>query len=41
VLYGCDSGGATLAQALGEARVGLESDPVATATGWSFICLGS
>jgi tetratricopeptide (TPR) repeat protein len=34
-------GGASLAQALRDARVGLESDPVAAATGWSFICLGS
>jgi len=34
-------GGASLAQALCDARRGLESDPVAAATGWSFICLGS
>jgi CHAT domain-containing protein len=34
-------GGASLAQALRDARVGLESDPVAAATGWSFVCLGS
>jgi len=34
-------GGATLAEALRDARAGLESDPVAAATGWSFICLGS
>jgi tetratricopeptide (TPR) repeat protein len=34
-------GGASLGQALRDARVGLESDPVAAATGWSFICLGS
>jgi tetratricopeptide (TPR) repeat protein len=33
--------GASLPQALRDARVGLESDPVAAATGWSFICLGS
>jgi len=34
-------GGASLARALRDARAGLESDPVAAATGWSFICLGS
>jgi tetratricopeptide (TPR) repeat protein len=34
-------GGATLPEALRGARLGLESDPVATATGWSFICLGA
>jgi hypothetical protein len=34
-------GGAPLARALRDARAGLESDPVAAATGWSFICLGS
>ena len=33
--------GASLAQALRDARRGLESDPVAAVTGWSFICLGS
>jgi len=33
--------GASLAEALRDARRGLESDPVAAATGWSFICLGS
>src|SRR6202012_1826107 len=34
-------GGATLPEALRDARPGLESDPVAAATGWSFICLGA
>jgi tetratricopeptide (TPR) repeat protein len=34
-------GGATLPEALRDARLRLESDPVAAATGWSFICLGS
>jgi hypothetical protein len=34
-------GGATLPAALRSARLGLESDPVAAATGWSFICLGA
>jgi hypothetical protein len=34
-------GGASLARALRDARVGLAADPVAAATGWSFICLGS
>ena len=34
-------GGATLPEALRGARLGLESDPVAAATGWSFICLGA
>jgi hypothetical protein len=33
--------GASLAEALRDARRGLESDPVAAATGWSFICLSS
>src|SRR5271166_4155262 len=33
--------GAPLARALRDARQGLEADPVAAATGWSFICLGS
>jgi tetratricopeptide (TPR) repeat protein len=33
--------GASLAEALRDARQGSESDPVAMATGWSFICLGS
>jgi CHAT domain-containing protein/tetratricopeptide (TPR) repeat protein len=33
--------GAPLARALAGARRGLEADPVAAATGWSFICLGS
>jgi hypothetical protein len=33
--------GASLPEALRDARRGLESDPVAAATGWSFICLGS
>jgi CHAT domain-containing protein len=33
--------GASLAEALRDARRGSESDPVAMATGWSFICLGS
>jgi CHAT domain-containing protein len=33
--------GASLAEALRDARRRLESDPVAAATGWSFICLGS
>jgi tetratricopeptide (TPR) repeat protein len=34
-------GGASLAEALRDARRRCESDPVAAATGWSFICLGS
>jgi tetratricopeptide (TPR) repeat protein len=34
-------GGAGLAEALRDAREGSESDPVAAATGLSFICLGS
>lgn len=34
-------GGASLAEALCDARRGSESDPVAVAAGWSFICLGS
>ena len=34
-------GGCALPEALRSARLGLESDPVAAATGWSFICLGS
>ena len=34
-------GGSALPQALRSARLGLESDPVAAATGWSFICLGA
>ncbi len=33
--------GATLAEALRDARRGSESDSVAAATGWSFICLGT
>jgi tetratricopeptide (TPR) repeat protein len=33
-------GGASLAEALRDARHESESDPVAAATGWSFICLG-
>jgi tetratricopeptide (TPR) repeat protein len=33
--------GAPLARALRDARAGLEADPVAAATAWSFICLGS
>lgn len=33
-------GGATLPEALRSARLGLDADPVAAATGWSFICLG-
>jgi tetratricopeptide (TPR) repeat protein len=33
--------GASLAEALRDARQGSESDSVAMATGWSFICLGS
>jgi CHAT domain-containing protein len=33
--------GSALPEALRSARLGLESDPVAAATGWSFICLGS
>jgi tetratricopeptide (TPR) repeat protein len=33
--------GASLAESLRDARRGLESDPVAAATAWSFICLGS
>jgi tetratricopeptide (TPR) repeat protein len=34
-------GGATLPEALRDARSGPEAGPVAAATGWSFICLGS
>ncbi|MGE5287426.1 MAG: CHAT domain-containing protein [Micromonosporaceae bacterium] len=34
-------GGAGLAEALCRARCGSGSDPVAAATGWSFICLGA
>ena len=34
-------GGASLAEALRDARHRCQSDPVAAATGWSFICLGS
>jgi tetratricopeptide (TPR) repeat protein len=34
-------GGRTLAEALRDARPGPGSDPVAEATGWSFICLGA
>jgi len=34
-------GGASLAEALRDARRASESDPVAEATGWSFICLGA
>jgi tetratricopeptide (TPR) repeat protein len=34
-------GGASLAEALSDARRESESDPVAAATGWSFICLGA
>jgi tetratricopeptide (TPR) repeat protein len=33
--------GASLAEALRDARHQCQSDPVAAATGWSFICLGS
>jgi CHAT domain-containing protein len=33
--------GASLAAALRDARCGQQADPVAAATGWSFICLGS
>ena len=33
--------GASLAEALRDARRGSEDDPVATATGLSFICLGA
>jgi CHAT domain-containing protein len=33
--------GSTLAEALRDARHGLESDPVAAATSWSFISLGA
>jgi CHAT domain-containing protein len=33
--------GAGLAEALRDARHGSESDPIAMATGWSFICLGA
>jgi CHAT domain-containing protein len=33
--------GANLAEALRDARAGNEADPVAVATGWSFICLGA
>jgi len=34
-------GGASLAEALRDARHASESDPMALATGWSFICLGA
>jgi tetratricopeptide (TPR) repeat protein len=34
-------GGATLAEALRDARADPRADPVTAATGWSFICLGS
>jgi CHAT domain-containing protein len=34
-------GGATLPEALGNARPDLDADPVAAAAGWSFICLGA
>jgi tetratricopeptide (TPR) repeat protein len=34
-------GGASLAEALRDARYEAQDDPVATATGWSFVCLGS
>ena len=34
-------GGATIPEALRNARPGLESDPVEAATGWSFVCLGA
>jgi tetratricopeptide (TPR) repeat protein len=33
--------GASLAEALRDARQGSGSDPIAAATGWSFVCLGS
>jgi CHAT domain-containing protein len=33
--------GASLAAALRDARHGYQADPVAAATGWSFVCLGS
>ena len=33
--------GASLAEALRDARPGSESDPVAAATAWSFVCLGA
>jgi tetratricopeptide (TPR) repeat protein len=33
--------GASLAEALRDARQGSQSDPVGAATGWSFVCLGS
>jgi tetratricopeptide (TPR) repeat protein len=33
--------GASLAEALRDARYEAQDDPVATATGWSFVCLGS
>jgi hypothetical protein len=33
--------GASLAAALRDARHGYQADTVATATGWSFVCLGS
>jgi CHAT domain-containing protein len=33
--------GASLAEALRDARQGSESDPVAAATAWSFVCLGA
>jgi CHAT domain-containing protein len=34
-------GGASLAEAVRDARRGSGSDPLAAATGWSFICLGA
>jgi hypothetical protein len=34
-------GGASLAKALRDARRASESDAMALATGWSFICLGA
>jgi hypothetical protein len=34
-------GGASLAKALRDARHASESDAMALATGWSFICLGA
>jgi CHAT domain-containing protein len=33
--------GATLPEALRDARPGPETDPVAAAAGWSFVCLGA
>jgi hypothetical protein len=33
--------GASLAEALRDARQRYQADPVAAATGWSFICLGA